>query len=606
MEAVAAVSSVAGIASLVGQALVGLSSLYDFFKDCRDASKTIDQFVRAVVSLERTIKDVESLVHSAKNVHQASIDSNLASLAIHMEDCTKDINRWLKEAQSCHPGYGPWTKSVFKKFLVAVKKQSIKDVFQEIAVHRESISLILITTGRLVVDDISIPCNLTRLNRFLDIQNLNKSGALNCKVDEIAAHGKVTMEALGRLEIRFHQFGSDKRENSRSLSSIASQLSRIESLLSVGPGTDSRSTDPGYTYPPPLVRRGSTSSLYRTCSGLPPERSGSPRNSRPSSPISVSQITMAEKMQRAKKTMLTIEKECTGLPPISELLNFKGYSMDSRDDSGPSRLFGEPKIPESGAILDFFHAFEGLIAYAGAGSISKCLTDYIRYYQVAETTNAHIRMLSALAPLLNLPESSTMNLKFQEAQEKTRKHLRDIEYKRDRYRGACWRQGYDVVELDRELEAPDKAPDIRQEIASEQHHMSWWDVLHHVGSQDWLTKKDRINSWLLQNLAAEPGEALCHRKCLQEEGMGDQLSEEEWARLVLKFWTIDDAAQPLEHTECSTNGAVDSDGACNSTRVKLVGSLPIREKVDAMDIDSESEISALDIGGSRKRKRGDE
>jgi hypothetical protein len=131
MEVVAAVSSVAGIASLVGQSLIGLSSLYDFFKDCRDASKTADQFLRALTSLEGTIKDVETLIDSIKHISDTSTESNLASLAIHVDDCSNDIHRWLKEAQSCHPEYGPATKSMFKKFLVAVKKQSIKDVFRK-------------------------------------------------------------------------------------------------------------------------------------------------------------------------------------------------------------------------------------------------------------------------------------------------------------------------------------------------------------------------------------------------------------------------------------------------------------------------------------------
>jgi hypothetical protein len=148
MEVVAAVSSVAGIASLLGQALIGLSSLYDFFKDCREASKTADQFLRALTSLEGTIKDVETLIDSIKHVSGTLTESNLASLAIHVEDCKKDIDRWLKEAQSCHPGSVTGTKSFFKKFLAAVKKQSIKDVFQEIAAHKESISLSLSTTGR--------------------------------------------------------------------------------------------------------------------------------------------------------------------------------------------------------------------------------------------------------------------------------------------------------------------------------------------------------------------------------------------------------------------------------------------------------------------------
>jgi hypothetical protein len=52
-------------------------------------------------------------------------------------------------------------------------------------------------------------------------------------------------------------------------------------------------------------------------------------------------------------------------------------------------------------------------------------------------------------------------------------------------------------------------------------------------------------------------------------GRGIYFSEEDWARLVLKYWTVDDAARPSEYEDCSTNGAVDSEGACHSTRVKL-------------------------------------
>jgi hypothetical protein len=150
MEVVAAVSSVAGIATLVGQSLSGLSSLYNFFKDCREVSKTADHFLRAVTSLESSIKQVESLITSVKGISDTSTEGVLASLAIHVEDCAKDIGRWLREAQSCHPGYGAGTKAMFKRFLVAVKKESIKDVFQEMAAHKASISLSLSTTGRSV------------------------------------------------------------------------------------------------------------------------------------------------------------------------------------------------------------------------------------------------------------------------------------------------------------------------------------------------------------------------------------------------------------------------------------------------------------------------
>jgi hypothetical protein len=150
MEAVAAVSSIAGIASLAGQSLVGLSSLYKFFKDCRDASKTIDRFLNVVDSLVVTIEDVERLINSIEQASGASTEINLASLTIHLDDCKKDIERWLEEAQSCHPGSVTGTKSVFKKFLVAVKKQSIKDVFHQIAAHQRGIRLSLSNTGRSV------------------------------------------------------------------------------------------------------------------------------------------------------------------------------------------------------------------------------------------------------------------------------------------------------------------------------------------------------------------------------------------------------------------------------------------------------------------------
>lgn len=168
MEVIAAVSSVAGIASLVGQSLIGLSSLYNFFKDCRDASNTADQFLRALTSLESTIKDVDRLIKSVPDVSQASTETNLASLTIHVDDCKKDIERWLKEAQSCHPGSVTGSKSIFKKFLFAVKKQSIKDVFQEIAAHQRGIQLSLTNTGRLVDHNSMTIHNLTSMQQVLE------------------------------------------------------------------------------------------------------------------------------------------------------------------------------------------------------------------------------------------------------------------------------------------------------------------------------------------------------------------------------------------------------------------------------------------------------
>jgi len=93
---------------------------------------------------------------------------------------------------------------------------------------------------------------------------------------------------------------------------------------------------------------------------------------------------------------------------------------------------------------------------------------------------------------------------------------------------------------------------------------------------------------------------------------GEQLGEEQWARLVLTFWPLDEAAPRFELGACSTNGVVDSAGACHSARVLLsempfnVGSedqamddpLPVRRKWDVV-----SKGKGSDMIRTAKRKR---
>lgn len=90
------------------------------------------------------------------------------------------------------------------------------------------------------------------------------------------------------------------------------------------------------------------------------------------------------------------------LPPISPYLDLADDLNDGKNDSMPSGLFGEQHATEDTAITNFFHSFEAVITQAGS-SIPESLSQYIRYSQLATATHAHIRMLSALAPHLNLP-----------------------------------------------------------------------------------------------------------------------------------------------------------------------------------------------------------
>jgi hypothetical protein len=102
----------------------------------------------------------------------------------------------------------------------------------------------------------------------------------------------------------------------------------------------------------------------------------------------------------------------------------------------------------------------------------------------------------------------------------------------------------------------------------------WNEVLRDQGVQVRSTKRGRINCWLLQNLIASPEESRRHRSYLPN---GQNLGEGQWARLVLEFWLIDEAAIGVESRSSSTNGAVDSDGMCHSDRVRLEV-LPLRKR----------------------------
>ena len=73
--------------------------------------------------------------------------STLASLSINLDDCAKDIIRWLAVAQT-HPLP---TDSKVKKFLLGIKAQNVKDLIHEISNHRHGLSLALSATGRYVV-----------------------------------------------------------------------------------------------------------------------------------------------------------------------------------------------------------------------------------------------------------------------------------------------------------------------------------------------------------------------------------------------------------------------------------------------------------------------
>jgi len=100
---------------------------------------------------------------------------------------------------------------------------------------------------------------------------LNTVDSLHGKVNEIAEYGMVTVEGFGRLDSRYVMARPDALELKnlhivRSLSSIASQLSRIESLLYIKPCSTSSPVAPKFMK---TERTGSNSSNHSAYSAPP-------------------------------------------------------------------------------------------------------------------------------------------------------------------------------------------------------------------------------------------------------------------------------------------------------------------------------------------------
>jgi hypothetical protein len=149
MEAVAAVSSIAGILSLVGQSVNGIIALRSFFQDCAEASPSIKQFLKRLNSLIQILEDVRDLMRKLEKAPTKAVKGYiLASLQVQIDDCSQDIYKWLAMARKCHPASSTGTKASFKRFLVALEKQKITDIYVEIATYKDNITTKLSMIGR--------------------------------------------------------------------------------------------------------------------------------------------------------------------------------------------------------------------------------------------------------------------------------------------------------------------------------------------------------------------------------------------------------------------------------------------------------------------------
>jgi hypothetical protein len=234
-------------------------------------------------------------------------------------------------------------------------------------------------------------------------------------------------------------------------------------------------------------------------------------------------------------------------------------------------------VPKYGSLLAGFDGEE----------CPQALVEYLIATNRAEKLNSDRHLVLALTGHVDRSKCPFAYQELLMASRKIDNHLGLLEKSLMKSKQACWNLGFDLSSFDHTLTLSNTAgmrfenSDLSrgEQEQCEDLLSSWQDVLHESAVRTWGTSNDRINSWLLQNLAASPEDQKLHRSYLYE---GKDFDENAWARLVLKYWLIDEAAVGSEEENCSTNGAVDSSGICHSARV-ILNDLPVRKRKNIDD-----------------------
>lgn len=145
MEIVAAAASVAGILSLVAQSIDGASRLRDLFSNIPRAGSAVDRFLHDIDCLLQALQSAKDLLGE---LPAGFCGSQVTSLRIELQYCTKDVHRLLDIASSLRPASDVGAKAWLQRFWVAVNKNLLVDARDELERHKQAINLSLVVLGR--------------------------------------------------------------------------------------------------------------------------------------------------------------------------------------------------------------------------------------------------------------------------------------------------------------------------------------------------------------------------------------------------------------------------------------------------------------------------
>lgn len=149
MEIVSATAGIAGLIGLAYQTIEGIIKLKTFFGEVSRGPKTILEFLHDIECLNRTLEDVKSVLFKIpKQARIPKNDVSVATLEAYLEECSTDIQEWIKIGEKIDPASKKGAEAFFKKFRVAINKRGISNIGRRVTNHQQRIGTGLSVLGR--------------------------------------------------------------------------------------------------------------------------------------------------------------------------------------------------------------------------------------------------------------------------------------------------------------------------------------------------------------------------------------------------------------------------------------------------------------------------
>ena len=424
MEAVAAAASIAGIITLVFQSIDGLVKFKELFDDAASASKTIDRLLDDINGLIQLLEDVQNVAEKleAKKGEQ----QNFASLDLKLADCSKDIHVWLSTARILRPSAEHGGRAWWKKIRLAVNKDAIQTIRNEIGRHRQLISLSLSVFGR-----------------NIDIDTSEQVHRIGSSMSQSLSNHEAQEQTLQRIENYSRASLHSSAHSIRSMETIRHELSRLESLINSSSRDNQAANSTGLqsTGSGALDAHMSNSSARPVSSSARAENTPMASQTHPS----VEAVSLeTNRIPVASSSKASSTKTGRSAPKIKAEAEIRGEELRYESSFlyasySTSQVAAKPsQIQGSGA------AIHDLLTESLAMMYPPCVVDYISVRQLLKHCESHTALL-VHQPEIRFQKASIDSEAPLNALQKRTKELQEASRS---LRQHCVQSGYPLMELD--------------------------------------------------------------------------------------------------------------------------------------------------------------